>query len=197
MTQELLLQAALQLYAKHGYQGASMRKIAEEVGIKPASIYFFFKNKEELFREVFKRALARHNDAMRKTLQRHADEPVEKIFAAMLRTTVDHHAGDRDEMATYISLVISPPTPDFQKQLDDYFSSFSIWLADALNDALRRDFPDITESEATSVIGQYVLLANGIFWSINIFSPNELAFQLRMAEQMLQASFTALQKKHN
>lgn len=197
MTQELLLQAALQLYAKHGYQGASMRKIAEEVGIKPASIYFFFKNKEELFREVFKRALARHNEAMRKTLQRHADEPVEKIFAAMLRTTVDHHAGDRDEMATYISLVISPPTPDFQKQLDDYFSSFSIWLADALNDALRRDFPDITESEATSVIGQYVLLANGIFWSINIFSPNELAFQLRMAEQMLQASFTALQKKHN
>lgn len=197
MTQELLLQAALQLYAKHGYQGASMRKIAEEVGIKPASIYFFFKNKEELFREVFKRTLARHNDAMRKTLQRHADEPVEKIFAAMLRTTVDHHAGDRDEMATYISLVISPPTPDFQKQLDDYFSSFSIWLADALNDALRRDFPDITESEATSVIGQYVLLANGIFWSINIFSPNELAFQLRMAEQMLQASFTALQKKHN
>ncbi|SEI82322.1 transcriptional regulator, TetR family [Bhargavaea ginsengi] len=197
MTQELLLQAALQLYAKHGYQGASMRKIAEEVGIKPASIYFFFKNKEELFREVFKRTLARHNDAMRKTLQRHTDEPVEKIFAAMLRTTVDHHAGDRDEMATYISLVISPPTPDFQKQLDDYFSSFSIWLADALNDALRRDFPDITESEATSVIGQYVLLANGIFWSINIFSPNELAFQLRMAEQMLQASFTALQKKHN
>ncbi|MGM9921374.1 MAG: TetR/AcrR family transcriptional regulator [Bhargavaea sp.] len=197
MTQELLLQAALQLYAKHGYQGASMRKIAEEVGIKPASIYFFFKNKEELFREVFKRALARHNEAMRKTLQRHADEPVEKIFAAMLRTTVDHHAGDRDEMATYISLVISPPTPDFQKQLDDYFSSFSIWLADALNDALRRDFPDITESEATSAIGQYVLLANGIFWSINIFSPNELAFQLRMAEQMLQASFTALQKKHN
>ncbi|WP_213422757.1 TetR/AcrR family transcriptional regulator [Bhargavaea massiliensis] len=197
MTQELLLQAALQLYAKHGYQGASMRKIAEEVGIKPASIYFFFKNKEELFREVFKRTLARHNDAMRKTLQRHTDEPVEKIFAAMLRTTVDHHAGDRDEMATYISLVISPPTPDFQKQLDDYFSSFSIWLADALNDALRRDFPDITDSEATSVIGQYVLLANGIFWSINIFSPNELAFQLRMAEQMLQASFTALQKKHN
>lgn len=197
MTQELLLQAALQLYAKHGYQGASMRKIAEEVGIKPASIYFFFKNKEELFREVFKQTLARHNDAMRKTLQRHTDEPVEKIFAAMLRTTVDHHAGDRDEMATYISLVISPPTPDFQKQLDDYFSSFSIWLADALNDALRRDFPDITESEATSVIGQYVLLANGIFWSINIFSPNELAFQLRMAEQMLQASFTALQKKHN
>lgn len=197
MTQELLLQAALQLYAKHGYQGASMRKIAEEVGIKPASIYFFFKNKEELFREVFKRALARHNEAMRKTLQRHADEPVEKIFAAMLRTTVDHHAGDRDEMATYISLVISPPTPDFQKQLDDYFSSFSIWLADALNDALRRDFPDITAPEATSVIGQYVLLANGIFWSINIFSPNELAFQLRMAEQMLQASFTALQKKHN
>lgn len=197
MTQELLLQAALQLYAKHGYQGASMRKIAEEVGIKPSSIYFFFKNKEELFREVFKRTLARHNDAMRKTLQRHTDEPVEKIFAAMLRTTVDHHAGDRDEMATYISLVISPPTPDFQKQLDDYFSSFSIWLADALNDALRRDFPDITESEATSVIGQYVLLANGIFWSINIFSPNELAFQLRMAEQMLQASFTALQKKHN
>ncbi|MFC7363983.1 MULTISPECIES: TetR/AcrR family transcriptional regulator [Bhargavaea] len=197
MTQELLLQAALQLYAKHGYQGASMRKIAEEVGIKPASIYFFFKNKEELFREVFKRALARHNEAMRDALQRHADEPVEKIFAAMLRTTVDHHAGDRDEMATYISLVISPPTPDFQKQLDDYFSSFSIWLADALNDALRRDFPDITESEATSAIGQYVLLANGIFWSINIFSPNELVFQLRMAEQMLQASFTALQKKHN
>lgn len=197
MTQELLLQAALQLYAKYGYQGSSMRKIAEEVGIKPASIYFFFKNKEELFQEVFQRILVRHNQAMRHALQNHAHEPVEKIFAAMLRATVDHHVGERDEMTTYVSLVISPPTPDIQKQLDDYFSGFNVWLADELNDALRRDFPAITEAEANSVIGQYVLLANGIFWSLNIYSPDELAFQLRMAEQMLHASFSALEKKHH
>ncbi|QDY46998.1 helix-turn-helix transcriptional regulator (plasmid) [Planococcus glaciei] len=48
MTREEILKAALLLYSKHGYQGATMRKIADEVGIKPASIYFFLRKQGSL-----------------------------------------------------------------------------------------------------------------------------------------------------
>ncbi|QGS69444.1 TetR family transcriptional regulator [Oceanobacillus sp. 143] len=46
MLQKELIDAALHQYALHGYHGATMRKIATEVGIKPASIYFFIKIKK-------------------------------------------------------------------------------------------------------------------------------------------------------
>lgn len=45
---------ALTLFARDGYQGVSLREIAEEVGIKKPSIYAHFNGKEELFLEVVK-----------------------------------------------------------------------------------------------------------------------------------------------
>ncbi|MDO7486917.1 TetR/AcrR family transcriptional regulator [Peribacillus frigoritolerans] len=45
MKRQELIDAALLHYSLHGYQGATMKKIADEVGIKPASIYFFIKTK--------------------------------------------------------------------------------------------------------------------------------------------------------
>ncbi|MFK4997063.1 TetR/AcrR family transcriptional regulator [Bacillus sp. N9] len=40
---EKLINAAIKQYALHGYHGATVKKIADEVGIKPPSIYFSIK----------------------------------------------------------------------------------------------------------------------------------------------------------
>jgi AcrR family transcriptional regulator len=53
-TKRLILEAAYDLFVERGFQGSSMRDIAENAGIKAASIYNHFDGKESIFKEVFK-----------------------------------------------------------------------------------------------------------------------------------------------
>ncbi|WP_027721342.1 TetR/AcrR family transcriptional regulator [Maridesulfovibrio zosterae] len=45
----LILDAARQLFAQHGYAQVSMRKLATTIGYSPTTIYHHFKDKKELF----------------------------------------------------------------------------------------------------------------------------------------------------
>jgi AcrR family transcriptional regulator len=49
-------EAALKFFSIHGYEGASLSQIAEEVGIKKQSIYAHFKGKDDLFLQVLRDA---------------------------------------------------------------------------------------------------------------------------------------------
>jgi AcrR family transcriptional regulator len=47
-----ILDAARELFAEHGYDAVTMRKIAEKIEYSPTAIYLHFKDKEELIREL-------------------------------------------------------------------------------------------------------------------------------------------------
>lgn len=47
-----ILAAARELFAKHGYESVSMRKIAERIEYSPTAIYLHFRDKEELLQEI-------------------------------------------------------------------------------------------------------------------------------------------------
>ena len=51
-TREIILDAARELFATEGYEGVSMRKVAEKIEYSPTAIYVHFKDKEELFHEL-------------------------------------------------------------------------------------------------------------------------------------------------
>ena len=53
-TKERILKVATTLFSQLGYRGASVRKIAKEVGIRESALYNHFTNKEEIFLEVAK-----------------------------------------------------------------------------------------------------------------------------------------------
>lgn len=51
-TKEKLLQAARQEFLEKGYQNASLRSICKESGVTTGALYFFFQDKNDLFREL-------------------------------------------------------------------------------------------------------------------------------------------------
>ncbi|MCM2676830.1 TetR/AcrR family transcriptional regulator [Alkalicoccobacillus plakortidis] len=57
MTADEIKKAALYSFGRNGFDGASLAKIAEEVGIKKQSIYTHYKNKDELFLTVLEDSL--------------------------------------------------------------------------------------------------------------------------------------------
>jgi AcrR family transcriptional regulator len=55
---ELILDAAKQIFAEEGLEGASLRAIAVRAGYTPAALYFHFESKEAIYADVLKASLA-------------------------------------------------------------------------------------------------------------------------------------------
>jgi AcrR family transcriptional regulator len=51
-TRDKILDAARELFISEGYEGVSMRKVAEKIEYSPTAIYVHFADKEDLFREL-------------------------------------------------------------------------------------------------------------------------------------------------
>jgi len=51
-TRDKILEAARELFIDEGYEGVSMRQIADKIEYSPTAIYVHFKDKDELFLEI-------------------------------------------------------------------------------------------------------------------------------------------------
>lgn len=194
--QKKLIDAALHQYALHGYHGATMRKIAAEVGIKPASIYFFYENKEELFIAAFKQLLDNHFSKMESILKENKDKPVEQIFSAMFQGIVSHHKGDIQGTNAYISLVTSP-IPEITKYLYNHMLRYNDWLVDSLESILKSSYPMLLQHEIDRVIKQFVLIGNGIFWGIKLYHDEDFEEQVVLANQIIHSLFDEISYKYS
>lgn len=58
-TRDKILDAARELFASEGYDGVSMRQVAEKIEYSPTAIYVHFADKNELFRELCHQDYAR------------------------------------------------------------------------------------------------------------------------------------------
>ena len=52
-TKQKIFEKAIELFSKKGCNGASMREIAKEIGIKESSIYNHYKSKDEIIDNIF------------------------------------------------------------------------------------------------------------------------------------------------
>ena len=64
-----ILDAANELFLELGYEKTTMRKIAERIEYNPATIYFYFKNKEEIFYALQKIAFQAFYEAFLKVYE--------------------------------------------------------------------------------------------------------------------------------
>src|SRR3984893_11724751 len=51
-TRDKILDAARELFISEGYEGVSMRQVAEKIEYSPTAIYVHFSDKEDLFHEL-------------------------------------------------------------------------------------------------------------------------------------------------
>ena len=57
-TEERILQAAHAVFLRHGTHGARMQDIADEAGVNKALLHYYFRSKDRLADEVFRRTFA-------------------------------------------------------------------------------------------------------------------------------------------
>jgi len=72
-----ILDAARELFLNEGYDGVSMRKVAEKIEYSPTAIYIHFADKEELFHELCNEDFARLAEVFQSSAM--PIDPVERI----------------------------------------------------------------------------------------------------------------------
>ena len=58
-TRDRILEVALELFGRQGYEGTSIRDIAERMGLTKAAVYYHFPSKEDLLADVLSPAMVR------------------------------------------------------------------------------------------------------------------------------------------
>lgn len=110
-----ILDAATRLFAAKGYDGASLARIADEVGVRKASLLYHFPSKEALHAAVLDRVITRWNEALPRILEAVAGED---RFDALLHEVIGFFAEDPNRARLILREALDRPEP-MREQLRD------------------------------------------------------------------------------
>ncbi|PZA06579.1 MULTISPECIES: TetR/AcrR family transcriptional regulator [unclassified Meiothermus] len=79
-TRQAILEAATQLFEREGYEGFSLRQVAEAIGYTPTTIYLYFKDKEDLLFAVCQQGFTEFTEALGRAYRQNPD-PLQRLHA--------------------------------------------------------------------------------------------------------------------
>lgn len=197
-SKERIHAAALHLLARYGYEGVSLQRIADEVGLHKSSLFHHYRGKLELATEVFVAAMERVL-ALVEPLA-HDDPPRRETFVAVIEACADHFADEPNAARLLLSVLVAPDDSDLNIPLgrDDasnpvlrLFTILGTWLERARRTGVVR--PLSIRQTIPNLMGLVLLhpaVASGLggLTGSEAFGPKQRA--LRKAElRALLASF--------
>ena len=108
-----IAQAAKTVFAERGYQGATLEEIAQRAGMSKATIYIYYKNKDDLFLQVVEELV---HTAITETAEEAASAkaPLEKL-AGIVRSKIMFYEREREFFRIYLNekqgLEVAPKDP--------------------------------------------------------------------------------------
>lgn len=90
ITQQKLLNAAIEAFAENGFKGTSTRDIAERAGVHHPLITYHFKNKDQLWRAAADYIFNAFSASLAKSLEDHSDLSPKSQMAALIRVYVSY-----------------------------------------------------------------------------------------------------------
>lgn len=149
-TIEQILDAAEDLFSKHGLYGVTLKEVAQRVGVHHTLLNYYFSDKKALFDAVFARRAVVTSEKRMKALQDYeaasAGKPtVEGALRAFLDTDLDLYINGGEGWKNYAQLGAQVAnTPEWGAELmDEHFDPVVLKLIGLLRQAL----PDCAEED--------------------------------------------------
>ncbi|WP_374018295.1 TetR/AcrR family transcriptional regulator [Paenibacillus thiaminolyticus] len=108
MKSEEIKDAALKYFTMHGYEGASLSLIAEDVGMKKQSIYAHFKGKDDLFLQVLRDAKEAELSSKLQYFSSIGSQHPEKALYGFLQLVIDLFQKD-EQLTFWLRMSFFPP----------------------------------------------------------------------------------------
>ncbi len=173
MTAEKIKQIAQTLFTSHGYEGASLSIIANEVGIKKQSIYTHFKSKEELFLIIFNESVEQELRFVKTFILENKSSTLQEILYRFLTEYLERYERNNNT-SFFLKTSFFPPfhlegnvklgSNKFVTELELLFMS----LFDEKSDVLKLGITSETASLA------YLTILDGLFVELLYGIPERL-----------------------
>jgi len=140
---EQILDVAEGLFSKHGLYGVTLADVAQQVGVHRTLLSYYFRDKKELFDQVFARRAVVTSETRMRALDEYeraaGDKPtVEGVLQAFLDTDLDLYIQGGEGWRNYAALGAQVAnTPEWgAEMMDDYFDPVVLRLVDILQRAM-------------------------------------------------------------
>ena len=124
-TKERILGAAEELFARHGFEGASLRQLTAAAGVNLAAVNYHFGSKDRLIEEVFRRRLDQLNGRRMAALQKVAGDAgttVEDVLAAFITPALElSHDGNGSLFMRVLARAFAEHDDTLRKFLSDNY----------------------------------------------------------------------------
>ncbi|QST01178.1 TetR/AcrR family transcriptional regulator [Pontibacillus sp. ALD_SL1] len=190
MSKDKILSESLRLFASKGYEGTALSELAEQVGMKKASIYSHFKNKEEIFWAVIDRAYQDEIDKFSQGMK----EVQQLSFRERLHFMIDQHVHfykENDVNATlWRRMTLFPPEAfreGLKAKLLEYEQQFNTLLEKELQVAIEEK--EISDIDLDTGLAMILCIVDGLFVEYSYYDENEFNERVEAVKKMTWRSF--------
>jgi len=90
---DAIINAAVKVFAKYGYHGAQVNKIAREAGVADGTIYLYFENKEDILISLFKEKMGKFIKKVAEAIENEPDSELQLLL--LVRYHFNHLEADK------------------------------------------------------------------------------------------------------
>lgn len=149
-------QAALRLFAKHGYAAVSMRQIAGEVGVQAGALYNYTPDKQSLLFDLMKTHLDELHDAYAALPER--ARPL-RALREFIRFHIRFHA-ERPEEVFIAYMELRNLTPENFAEIEVLRRRYERYLEDILREGVERKVFDVVDPRIAAMA--LIAMLNGV-----------------------------------
>lgn len=144
-----IIDAAERLLQEKGYHGWSYSDVEKEVGIRKASIHYYFPKKEDLGLELIRHYRCKA-DAAVQSIDREINTPFEKLMALALQYGQVLTRGNAYCLAGMMTADLLTLPHMMKVELADFFHSQELWLKKTLDEGISKNGWSIADSQVES-----------------------------------------------
>lgn len=175
MTKDKIMEAALSLFARNGYEGTSLADIAKVVGIQKPSIYNHFKSKEELFLTIYEKILWFHVQEIERLMQEIKHLTAKEQLFQIVNLTFQYYI-DYEEQSTFLNRAVFFPPKQLKEQLREQFIDSEEAMSVILKSIIERGMEngEIRIGNIDDFIMSYYCLMDGIFIELSFYGAEKM-----------------------
>ncbi|MCK1394442.1 TetR/AcrR family transcriptional regulator [Bradyrhizobium sp. 1] len=134
-TEKLIRRAAVQMIAQHGFRAASLRKVADEVGIQAGSLYNYIKSKDDFLFNL----LREHLELMLGDLERASSKTsgVVERLKKLIELHIRFHTEQKEEVIIG-NLELRSLSAKHRKIITDLRDRYSSILTDLIKEGVKK-----------------------------------------------------------
>jgi AcrR family transcriptional regulator len=173
--QEAIIQATVKLVNEIGFVSSSVSKIAKEANVSPATLYIYYKNKEDLLVSTYIEIKKKMSIALLKNFD--SSRPFRDILFTVWKSGFDFVMKNKS-LYQYSEQFSNSPFSDLvdHKELEKHFEPFMKVLQNGIEQKVIKDVP-------------FDILVTFIFYPILVMSNSKMCKSLDLNDKIIETSF--------